>query len=268
VEPVVPGGSDNATYRLGSGLSVRLPRGPTRGVGQIDRDRRWLPLLAPHLPLAVPEPVAKGAPGEGYPFEWAVYRWLPGELATPERLGDPADAAMDLARFLAALQSIDATAGPRAGPPNASRGIPLRLRDDLVRTAIADLKDEVDTAGVTAAWESALTAEEWQGPGVWIHGDLLPENLLVVDGRLSAVLDFSLCVGDPATDVMVAWTVLPAAARPLFRSRLGVDDATWARARGWALSVALIQLPYYRETHLPRTRNAHRTIAEVLADSD
>jgi aminoglycoside phosphotransferase (APT) family kinase protein len=268
VEPVSESGTDNATYRLGDELSVRLPRGPMRGVGHVDKDIRWLPMLAPLLPLAIPLPLAKGRPAEGYPFEWGVYRWLPGETATPDRIGEPLRAATDLARFLAALRRIDPAGGPRAGPPNTSRGVPVHTRDAATREAIAGLRDEVDENAVTGAWESALRAPDSDSAPVWVHGDLIPGNMLADRGRLSAVIDFSaLCVGDPANDVMVAWTFLDAEGRDVFRAELTVDDATWARGRGWALSWALIALPYYLHTHAPIVRDARRTIGEILADA-
>lgn len=264
LEPVFPGGTDNIIYRLGGDMAVRLPRTP-RATGEVDEDLRRLPTLAPLLPLGIPVPLARGMPAEGYPWEWGIYRWLEGESATIERIADPRRAATDLARFLAALQRLD-TAG---GRPGTSRGVPLRKRDRDTREAIAALDGEVDAEAATAAWEAALRVPEWQRAPVWIHGDLIPGNILVDGGRLSAVIDFSaLCVGDPACDVMVAWTLLSAEARDVFRAALEVDDATWARGRGWALSWALIALPYYLDTNPVMVRDARRTIAEVLADRE
>jgi aminoglycoside phosphotransferase (APT) family kinase protein len=266
VEPVQPAGTDNATYRLGDDMSVRLPR-TERATGQVDKDLRWLPMFAPLLPLAIPEPLAKGAPAGGYPWEWGIYRWLPGETATIDRILEPHRGASDLAQFLSALQRVDATDGPPAGPPNSSRGVPLRTRDATTRSAIAALYGEVDTDAVTRAWEVALRAPDWRRPPVWIHGDLIPGNMLVDQGRLSAIIDFSaLCVGDPACDVMVAWTFLTAETRAAFPAELAVDDDAWARGRGWALSWALIALPYYLHTNANMARDARRTIDEVLAD--
>jgi aminoglycoside phosphotransferase (APT) family kinase protein len=266
ITPVPSAGTDNAIYRLGDDMAVRLPRihGATE---QVDKEHRWLPRLAPLLPLAIPVPLAKGTPGEGYPWHWSVYRWLEGENATIERIADPRQAATELAQFIAALQRIDPTGGPPPGPHNFSRGVPLAMRDPLTRAAIANLHGTLDADAVTAAWEAALQAPAWRRPPVWIHGDLQSGNLLAVQGRLSAVVDFGgLGVGDPACDLIVAWNLLSAETRDVFRAALPVDDATWARGRGWALSVGLIALPYYQSTNPVLAGIARRAIDEALAD--
>jgi aminoglycoside phosphotransferase (APT) family kinase protein len=266
IEPVRSAGTDHALYRLGTDLVVRLPR-VERATSSLQKELEWLPRLAPRLPLAVPVPLASGAPAEGYPWPWAVYRWLEGETATRDRIADPGAAATELARFVAALHRIDATNGPLPGAHNSFRGDAPANRDGPVRSAIAALQDMVDVEAVTAAWEAALAEPAWDGPGVWVHGDLLETNLLARDGRLSAVIDFGcLGVGDPAHDVMTAWAYLPAESRDAFRAALPVDDATWARGRGLALSWALIALPYYKDTNPVFAEMARRTIAEVLAD--
>lgn len=268
VEPVPSAGTDNALYRLGDELVVRLPR-IHWATGHVDREHRWLPKLAPFLPLAIPEPLAKGNPGEGYPWHWSVYRWLEGDQANIDRLADPQQAAVDLAEFIVALQRIDAADGPPPGPYNAHRGVPLVMRDQQTRAAIAGLEGKVNAGAVTAVWDAAVQAPAWHGSPVWIHGDLLPGNLLTVQGRLSAVIDFGcLGVGDPACDVMAAWTFLSAEARDEFRTVLRVDDATWARGRGWALSFGLVALPYYENTNPVLAGIARRAIDEALADQE
>jgi aminoglycoside phosphotransferase (APT) family kinase protein len=266
IVPVHSAGTDNALYRLGSDMVVRLPRieGAT---GQVDKEHQWLPRLAAHLPLAIPVPLAKGTPGEGYPWQWSAYRWLAGETATIERIANPSQAARDLAHFVVALQRIDSTGGPAPGPYNSFRGEPLFTRDAETRAAVAELSGMLDTRAVTAAWDAALQAPAWHGPPVWIHGDLSPLNLLVQQGRISAVIDFGcLGVGDPACDLQVAWNLLSAQTRDVFRAALPVDDATWARGRGWALSVGLIALPYYQSTNPVLAGIARRAIDEALAD--
>jgi aminoglycoside phosphotransferase (APT) family kinase protein len=266
IEPVPSAGTDNALYRLGTRMAVRLPR-IHWATEQVEKEHLWLPRLAPHLPLAIPVPLAKGRPGEGYPWHWSVCRWLDGENATLERIADPRQAATDLAQFIAALQRIDPTGGPLSGPHNFSRGVPLALRDSPTRVAIAELHGMLDVDAVTAAWEAALQAPAWRRPPVWIHGDLQSGNLLAVGGRLSAVIDFGgLGVGDPACDLIVAWNLFSAETREVLRAALGVDDATWARGRGWALSVGLIALPYYQSTNPVLASIARRAIDEALAD--
>ena len=263
IERVEPSGTDNAIYRLGADMAIRMPRQRSSG-GVPAQEFRWLPMLAPHLPLAIPEPIALGEPAEGYPCQWLICRWLDGENATLERIADPSLAATDLAGFISALQAID----PTGGPAPDGRGGPLAPRDEWTRDSIAALADEIDVDLVTAAWETALQAPEWSAPPVWIHGDLDARNMLVQHGRLSGVLDFAtMAVGDPASDVMVAWKMLPAEHRDTFRAALAVDDATWARARGWVLSQALIILSYYTmETNPTLVVEGRRWMREVLAD--
>ena len=266
IEPVHSAGTDNALYRLGDDMAVRLPRMPW-ATGQVDKEHQWLPRLAPFLPLAIPIPLAKGNPGEGYPWHWSVYRWLEGENATIESVANPRQAATDLAQFIAALQRINATGGPPPGTHNSSRGEPLAMRDTHTRGAIATLRGTLEADAVTAVWDAAIEAPAWHGPPVWLHGDLQSGNLLAIQGRLSAVIDFGcLGAGDPACDVMAAWIFLSAETRDIFRAALQVDNATWARGRGWALSVGLIALPYYQSTNPVLAGIARRAIHEALAD--
>jgi hypothetical protein len=177
-------------------MVVRLPVGP-RTAEALTKERLWLPRLAPHLPLAVPRPLADGMPGEGYPFEWSVYSWLHGVDATYERVVDESELAVELARFLAALQRIDADDGPAPGEHNVFRGEPLGRRDASTRSAIAQLRDSIDVDAVTSAWEAALRAPAWDGAPVWVHGDLDRRNLLLEGGRLSAVIDWGWQSGTP-----------------------------------------------------------------------
>lgn len=256
-------GTDNALFRLGDEMYVRLPRlrrdvVPKWAITQIDKEAEWLPRLAPHLPVHIPVPLAQGEPGEGYPHRWGVYRWLEGE--NPQH--GTSELARDVAGFISALQRID----PSCAPPTMARARPLAAHDAETRAALMRLHEEIDVAAAVAAWERALEAPPFEGPPVWVHGDLIVGNLLVRQGRLAAVLDFgSLCAGDPACDCMSAWSLF-APVRDAFRAALAVDDATWARARGWALSQGVIALPYYLHTNPPMVRHARSAIAGVLAD--
>ena len=266
VKGVVSAGTDNALYRLGDDMVVRLPRRP-EAVASVDREQQWLPLLGPLVPVGIPVPLGRGVPAEGYPWNWSVYSWLEGENPTVDGIADPVSLADYLGAFVVAMQTIDPAGGPEPGADKFFRGAPLALRDAPTRKAIEDLRGMVDTDAVTAAWEADLHAPAWTSAPVWVHGDLAPGNLLCVHGRLSGVIDFGgLAVGDPAVDLIVAWNLLLAAARVRFRSALDVDDATWARGRGWALSIALIQLPYYRDTNPMLAASSRHVIREVLAD--
>lgn len=262
IAAVHPRGTDNALYRLGSELVARLPR-HAASVPSLEKELAHLPRLR-GLPLAVPEPVARGEPGEGFPFPWAVFRWVDGEMATPQRLADPHDTAAALAAFIGALRLLDTTGGPAA----RERGGPLARRDGALRRAVDALGERIDAPAVLALWEDALAAPAWSAAGVWVHGDLDARNVLARDGRICGVIDFgSVAVGDPACDVMVAWKMVPRALRPGFRELLALDEATWCRARGWVLSQALIALAYYtRENNAVLVDEAWRWLGEVLAD--
>lgn len=257
VERVSSAGTNNALYRLGPDLAVRLPR-ITDAIEQVEFEYAWLSRLAPHSPVAVPEPVALGEPAEGYPWRWAVNRWIDGRTAVDDD-GDQPAFATDLGTFVAALRKADTT-GTRPG----YRSGPLRDRDAYVREWTAAARDVVDADAVLAAWEDALAAPEWGGPPVWTHGDLLPGNVLLRGGRLAGVIDFGAAgVGDPACDAIPAWALLTDDTRDAFRAAAGFDDATWARGRGWALTF-VAGLTYYRETNPVMAALARRAIGAVL----
>ncbi|MFC9625438.1 aminoglycoside phosphotransferase family protein [Streptomyces sp. NPDC056930] len=261
VEPVVPVGTSNAMYRLGEDLVVRLPR--TAGAaGDVEKEHHWLPRLAPSLPAAIPVPLGRGGPAEGYPWHWSVFRWLDGANPAVGEVLEPGPLAVDLANFVAALHRID----PADGPPSF-RSEPLAARDTATRASIAELHEAVDAGAALAVWEAALRASAPTGPAVWIHADLQPGNLLLANGRLSAVIDFGcMGLGDAAVDLIAAWYLLPARARGVFRTALRADDAAWARGRGWALSTALGELRYYRDSNPAMAAIARHVIREVLTD--
>jgi aminoglycoside phosphotransferase (APT) family kinase protein len=263
VDPVVSYGTDHDIYRLGDHLAARLPR-IQWAIDQAAKEAEWLPKLAPHLPLAVPVQLAMGHPAEGYPFEWSVYKWLPGENANGT-IDDLDQAACDLAAFVTALRHVDPT-GAHPRPP-CSRGAPLAELDEQVRQSIAQLGDRIDGDATRRSWEESLNVSAWDGEEVWVHGDLLPGNLLVVDGRLSAVIDFGgLNVGDPACDLQPAWNVFAGVSRTRYRAELQVDDASWLRGRGSALYQAVSALPYYWDTNPGMIRQASHALAQVLTD--
>ncbi len=263
IKPVPSYGTDHAIYRVGTSLSVRLPR-IRSATKQAAMEAEWLPRFAPHLPLAVPAQLAAGRPAEGYPFPWSVYQWLPGEDANGT-IDDLVQAAVDLSAFVTALHQIDTTGAPRHS--RSGRGGPLADRDQDVREAIAQLGRRIDGPAALRSWEESLGAPAWRGSHVWVHGDLLPGNLLVVNGRLSAIIDFgTLQVGDPACDLQAAWNLFAGESRARFRAELGADDASWLRGRGTVLYQTVMALAYYWDTNPGMVRQASRGLAEVLAD--
>jgi aminoglycoside phosphotransferase (APT) family kinase protein len=266
VRPVELDGWDNRTFRLGSELSLRLPSGDWYAL-QVDKEQTWLPRLGPHLPLPIPQPVARGEPGEGYPYPWSVYRWLEGEPASSCSVFDPVALASSLAGFLRALQRVPAAGGPAPGPHNFFRGGPLATYAEETERSVAALGDAVAADAVRRVFADALAAQ-WAGEPVWVHGDVAAGNLLLRDGRLAAVIDFgSSAVGDPACDVVIAWTLFSGASRAAFRSGLAVDAATWSRGRGWALWKALITLVGDLERgDAAAAAGTRRVISRVVAD--
>lgn len=243
--PVIPvelSGWDNTTFRLGDELSIRLPNGAGYAAA-VAKEQRWLPVLAPQLPRPIPEPVAEGRPGCGYPWPWSVNRWLPGTPAGLAAIPDLDAFARDLADFLTALYEIEGTGGPPPVPGYGHRGGPLATYDDEEIPEALDLIGErVDGRAVHDVWQAAL-ATEWERTPVWLHGDVVGSNLLVTDGELSAVIDFGcFAVGDPSCDLTITWTFFAGSSADRFRDRLRLDEGTWARARGWALWKALITI--------------------------
>jgi aminoglycoside phosphotransferase (APT) family kinase protein len=253
-------GTVNAIYRIGDQLYARLPR-VAHWVADLDREWLWLPKLAPRLSLRVPEPVAQARPAGPYPFPWAIYRWLEGDPYADGLVDDEIRAAEDLAGFVVELRGIDPVGAPRGGRR------PLRELDRDTRRVIEAARGAIDADAALAAWQRCLQAPAWDGTPVWIHGDLLRPNVLVSAGRISAVIDFGGAgVGDPASDVIAAWSVFGPAGRAAFRAALDVDDGTWLRAQGIALHQAVMIIPYYPESNPGFVALAQRTLGEILAD--
>jgi aminoglycoside phosphotransferase (APT) family kinase protein len=266
VRAVDKGGWDNRTFRLGENMLVRMPSAADYAV-QVEKEQYWLPKLAPSLPLSIPTPLAMGQPGEDYPWRWSIYRWLEGEPAAYTRVNNWRDFAESLARFLKALQSIDATDGPVAGMHSFYRGGSLAYYDKSTREAIAKLKDQIDVDAAIATWEAALKTH-WQGASKWVHGDVSPGNLLVQNGQLIAVIDFGqLAVGDPACDLVIAWTLFGGASRAAFCETLSLDADTWLRAKAWALWKALITAAGFTSPNNFEAKQCWRILNEVLKKS-
>lgn len=273
IRPVRLDGWDNTTFRLGEKLSVRLPSG-TAYVPQIDKEHRWLPVLARHLPFPIPQPIAKGAPGCGFPLPWSIYGWLDGEPAALVGVSDHDQLADDLATFIRALQHASTENGPPAGVHSFNRGGPVPVWDEQTRTTIDQLTGEIDVDGAVAVWEAAMEAR-WNGPDVWVHGDVTGSNLLMRDDRLCGVIDFGCAaVGDPACDLTAAWTMFEGSSRKTFVDEVGCDEESLARARGWALWKALIEIAGRPSDHPGRTGSrfgwrwdALAVVDHVIADS-
>jgi len=267
VTPVEVDGWDNRTYRLGATMTVRLPNAAGY-VPAVAKENEWLPRLAPALPVRVPRILGMGQPGEGYPYPWSIRGWLPGEPANRARIADLSQFAASVAGFLRALQRCDVTGAPLAGAHSWYRGASPEHYDDETRRCLAGLADVVDTDRATRVWEAALAAE-WRGTPVWFHGDIAAGNLLVSGGELTAVIDFGTSgVGDPACDLVIAWTDFTGESRRVFRAAMEQDEGTWARARGWLLWKSLLVLSESVGTDPERAAVQHRLIDEVLADHD
>ncbi len=268
VREVEHSGWDNRTFRLGDEMSIRLPRS-RHYREQVAKEQRWLPVLGPQLPVPIPRPVAQGVPGPGYPYDWSVYAWIDGAPANLERVDDLVGFARRVGEFLVALRDCDATNGPLPGQHNWWRGGPLDFYLEQARTALTTVADELDGRDVAAAsiiLDEAV-ATRWPHPPVWFHGDIAFGNLLVRDGRLAAVIDFGTSgIGDPACDVVLAWTLLSGAARQAYAESLALDHDTWARGRGWGLWKALITLAGNRDSDQTEADEARRVLREILAD--
>jgi aminoglycoside phosphotransferase (APT) family kinase protein len=263
LRPVTSTGTDCVVFALGDRLGLRFPR-VDWAVAQIDHEATWLPRLAPHLPVELPEPVAQGVSGEGYPWPWLVFRWIDGDDALDAAVDGPR-LADDVAGFVSALHRVDPAGAPVATA--GQRGGPLDAHDAQAREAFELLRDEIDHDRVLALWRGALAVPPWQGPGVWLHGDLLPGNLIVRDGALHGVIDWAASgVGDPACDLMIAWSMSDQA-RDRFRASLGADDATWRRGIGWTLWQAAVFIPYYRDTIPQAVAAARRRLHVASTDS-
>ncbi|MDI2130690.1 aminoglycoside phosphotransferase family protein [Yinghuangia seranimata] len=270
--PLAPAGAgtDNTMYRLGDDLLVRLPR--TAGnAGAVRKEQTWLPRLAPHLPRRIPEPVHAGTPAEAFPLAWSVYRWIDGAEPGPDTVADWAAFGADLAAFVTDLHGVDLMGATRADDLSWYRGGTLGPCDAWVSRdfdacrAVAGADLDVDT--LERLWRAALALPEPAGPHGWLHGDLKPTNLLVRDGGLHAVIDFGgLSVGFPDAEHATVWD-LPPQARRAYWDALGLDEATWTRARAWAIAVAVSGLAYYRDTFPAFAAECRARLDAVLADA-
>lgn len=263
IAPIFPGGMDNHSFRLGDKLMARLPS-QRAYASQVAVEHEWLPRLAPKLPLTIPAPVAMAEPTPLFPCRWSVYRWIEGDTPPATQWPSLVDAALALGGFLRALHAVDPGGGPPAGEQSFGRGGRLARYDEELRRALDLLDGAIDRDAAAAIWQRAL-ADAWRESPVWVHGDIAPGNLLFRDCRLAAVIDWGqCCVGDPACDLVIAWTVFDEPARDVFRRSLKLDVATWDRGAGWALWKALIVLAGVPGTHPSQQPYARATLDALL----
>jgi aminoglycoside phosphotransferase (APT) family kinase protein len=264
VKPVKKSGNDNRTFHLGNSMSVRLPSEEAY-VSQVEKEQKWLPILAKRLSTPISEPLAKGFPSGDYPYPWSVNKWLDGETLTLENIDNVNQFANDLGRFLVDLQSIDTTGGPLAGEHNFYRGGDLVVYDEECRDAINHI-NKFNKHLLKEIWELAL-ASKWDNEPVWVHGDIAPGNILIKNGNLFAVIDFGILgVGDPSCDAAMSWTFFDESSRKVFKTALDFDGETWNRARGWALWKALITYNYYEHSNKAMADESFNTIKTILEE--
>lgn len=262
IQVIRSSGTDNALFRLGDNYVVRLPR--LEGADfNINKECEWLPKIAQSVTVNISCPLYKGYPNQSYPSLWSVIKWNTGENPTLEKGREYESIAKELAEFINQLQTM-----PIDNAPLSRRGVPLVNQDEEIRHAIRELKKEVDTNLMYALWDELSNTPTWQHQKVWIHGDLLPGNILIQNNQLSAVIDFSdVGIGDPACDLIPAWCLFGPHSRKIFRQNLNnIDDNTWKRGKGWALSIALIIIPYYKNTNPALTAVAWNMINNILDD--
>jgi aminoglycoside phosphotransferase (APT) family kinase protein len=262
--PILSSGTDNALFRLGDKYVVRIPRiewSPGSITNGINKEYLWVPQLARHLKTPVSEPIFKGKPNEDYPWPWSITKWNEGHNPDFEKEGEYENLAIDLADFLNELHSIKLS---ETGP-FSRRGVPLVELDKETQEALKNVEEDMDTKPLALLWEKLLNTPCWNQSPVWMHGDLLPGNILIQNNRLSAVIDFAdVGLGDPACDLIVAWSMLNSSSRAIFRNHLvNIDEHTWQRGKGWALSIAVIILPYYKNTNPVLASIASRIIEQL-----
>ncbi|MEH7382266.1 aminoglycoside phosphotransferase family protein [Bacillus sp. JJ1533] len=264
IKPVKKSGNDNRTFHLGNSMGVRLPSDEAY-VPQVEKEQKWLPILAKHLSVPISEPLAKGEPSRDYPYPWSVNKWLDGETLTIENIDDINIFANDLGEFLVDLQSIDNIGGPLAGEHNFYRGGDIVVYNDECRDAINNI-NIFNKHLMKEIRELALTSK-WAGEPVWVHGDIAPGNILIKNGMLCAVIDFGILgVGDPSCDAAMAWTFFDDSSRKIFRNALNFDEETWNRARGWALWKALITYNYNKQSNKTIADESSNIIKVILND--
>ncbi len=264
ISRVLSSGTDNAIFKLGDNMCVRLPR-TSGAAATLEKEQIWLERIAHDLTLSIPCPLGIGVADSVFPWVWSVYEWLEGEEATRYNLSNLEKEASQLGRFVTSLQRLNTIGGPVPGDPNGWRGAPLQRWDLVTRECISSLGNIIDGANTLRVWEVALDADLWLKPPVWVHGDLHSGNLLNTGGILSSVIDFGcLGIGDPCYDLLPAWELFHGRSRQVYRETIQADEATWLRGRGRAVSWAVIALPYYWDTNPSLVDRASRVLNQIL----
>jgi len=262
-------GHDNRTYRLGPDLLIRMPVAGSYAL-KVPKEHKLLPKLSSQLSINIPEPIKIGAPSKDYPYPFSIYKWLEGQSANHLTIDDTIleSIALQLANFLKELELIDEVDGPTPGQHNWWRGDHISIYDKGAREQIAHLADVIDRNEALDLWIKAC-ATKWHKPSVWIHGDFSSGNILIKDNKLSGVIDFGgMGIGDPACDLVIAWTFLKDKSRSIFKESIDLDDATWLRAKAWALWKATFELCQINDKNSNEARLQKNIISSVLNDRD
>lgn len=258
-------GHDNRTYRIGNDMLIRMPTAESYAL-KVPKEQELLPKLAKHLSVAIPEPIKMGKPSDDYPYPFSIYKWLDGQSANHITLDvqTSENIAFQLAKFLKELQAITDVEGPGPGQHNWWRGAHVSVYDNDSREQMTHLAGAIDSSSAMNLWERAC-ATKWNKSPVWIHGDFVASNILIKDNKLSGVIDFGgTAMGDPACDLVIAWTYLSGTARNIFIYEMSLDDNTWLRARAWALWKATFELCNITDKNSTESSIQKRIINEVI----
>jgi len=249
----------HALYQLGQQFVVRLPR--IQATQGIEKEWAWLKHLSPHLDISISEPIFRGNPSEFYPWPWLISHYYPGITPSFEKQNEHSWLAIALADFLNQFHKIPLI----EDAPQSRRGVPLKDLDKQTRQEIVSIGDEFDTTKLVKLWQTFSNLSTWEHEPVWVHGDMLPGNILVNHQMISAVIDFSdVGTGDPACDLIIAWALFNKHSRAIFKKHLqNIDENTWLRGKGWALSIAAIMLPYYKNSNPDFAELARRILTQI-----